>query len=81
MAGPIVVKVPGAGTTSKVVEQDGRFVVVTSSDVTVNGTHHQGVFLVRFERDGSSTPPSHRMAVRESTCLPGSGSATTASFR
>jgi len=51
--GPIRITAPGVGLASKIVEQDGRFIIVGGSDVVANGVLDQGIFAARFEADGT----------------------------
>lgn len=54
--GPVSIQVPGAGSASKIVEQDGRFIIVGGSDASSGQVVEQGVFLARFEADGTPDP-------------------------
>jgi len=55
-SGPISIQVPGPGTKSKIVEQDGRFIIVGASDTFNGQENEQGLFLARFEADGTPDP-------------------------
>jgi uncharacterized delta-60 repeat protein len=52
-SGPVRINEPGAGLASRIVEQDGRFILAGGSDVLVNGLLDQGIFVARFEADGT----------------------------
>lgn len=54
--GPVSIQVPGAGLTSTIVEQDGRFIIVGASDTFNGQVNEQGLFLARFEADGTPDP-------------------------
>jgi uncharacterized delta-60 repeat protein len=55
-AGPVSIPVPGAGGASKIVEQDGRFIIAGGSDVSSGQVNEQAVFLARYEADGTPDP-------------------------
>jgi uncharacterized delta-60 repeat protein len=51
--GPVSIQVPGAGIATKIVEQDGRFIIVGASDTLFGLNNEQGLFLARFNADGT----------------------------
>lgn len=52
--GPISVKIPVGGLTSKIVQQDGRILLVVGLDTFNGQVNEQGLFLARFEADGQT---------------------------
>jgi uncharacterized delta-60 repeat protein len=54
--GPVSITVPGAGLASNIVEQGGRFIIVGGSDTFTGQANEQGLFLARFEADGTPDP-------------------------
>ena len=54
--GPVSIRVPGAGKTSTIVEQDGKFLVVGGSDTDGGQVNDQGISVSRLEADGTLDP-------------------------
>lgn len=52
-AGPVSIQIPGTGSASKIIEQDGRFLMVGGYDTFNGQANEQGLFLARFEADGT----------------------------
>jgi uncharacterized delta-60 repeat protein len=54
--GPLTIQVPGVASSSKIIQQDGRIIIVGGSDIFNGEEVEQGIFLTRLEKDGTPDP-------------------------